>query len=135
MILSKAKASEAAEAVQMMIDELRKQGFPTPTVQVFASTLSGSLSIHLHNDSGMRPTVYSVTTGNMATNINPVRLTLDTIVCENKAEHQCIKEHGGVGFISELLLKLAKQPARGTAEETAKSFTSLGLLYRKNDAV
>ncbi|MEG3764930.1 hypothetical protein [Alteromonas sp. 14N.309.X.WAT.G.H12] len=103
------------------------------SIEIYQRPDFGSLSIHLHNDGGLRPTVYQVILPDGDV-VGQPRITLDTIVCENKA-HKILKVHGDPDYIRNTLLELAQQASFGTPSETAKNYISLGLLYKKRNAV
>lgn len=106
-----------------ILNELKSLNL-SKSVQIFACPMFSSLSIHLHNSGGMRPTVYRVEFPAKRSS-----LTVDTIVRENKNAHQSLKKHGHRDYIKNILVELSQQECDGSIEETEKNFVRLGCLY------
>jgi hypothetical protein len=116
-----------------LIKELLTVSNILPSTNIEWVKATNGFILRLHNPL-VRPTVYHVEVKRSKYD-SVASMVIDTIVKENET-HSSLKVTYSITTIDELghhLCTLAKQPCRGTPEETSKRFSPIGLMYRKNE--
>jgi hypothetical protein len=100
--------------------------------QVELSLTTTGVALKLYNKD-KRPTVYHVEVKSDKYS-KADKLTLDTIVAENRPKHECLKVTFSCSMavhIVNLLSRLSNQPCDGSKKDTLEVYRPMGLLYWK----
>jgi len=105
-VRNKLERESVTSALDGVIAALKESGFPNKHVQLFTSEDKQTLSIHLHNGNGLRPTVYQVSPSGRTLNSANQNLLLDTIhVGVSTSVHRSLKEKGAKEYIAKLAVE------------------------------